>query len=293
MLGAVGVLRPEHIPIADIERIVIECIVGVLEQVLPKAVRKVGKEVVAVARNRRRRTREDAFHRHAHAVDDRAVHARSGVFETGVQTLRRFAERYGVLKAERNGSLTVHLDKADALSAEHLVPVAVEACAAHRVGHQPSACRAAQVGRFLYGDRTAGRNAAPIAHQRVPYAEPPDAGALAQLRCQPAKALRKLFFVRLKRIEQAVLERQPAVVDDHPLDRDLLFGKLRRLFADTLFVDVGVKGVPAAPAEIAEHLGQPPLCARTDMLGARRLRKDKRDRFADRGRFGVPIERLV
>ena len=293
VLGAVGVLCPEHIPVADVQLVVIQRVVGVLEQMLLEAVLDIGEEIVAVPRYRRRGTGQDVFHRHAHAVDHRAVKAGSAVFKRAMQADSRFAQREGVLKAEGDRALTVHLDKADALIAERLIPVAVEARAALGVGREPSVCRAAKVLRFLCRDRRAGRDTAPVAHQSMPYAEPFDPRALMQVFCHFPKALGEFFPIGLKLIQQAIFQRQPAVVNDHPLDRDLLFGKLRRLVPDTALVDVGVKGVPAAPAEPPEHLGQSALFSFADISELCRLREYRRDRFIDRLRFGIQVQRLV
>ena len=68
------------------------------------------------------------------------------------------------------------------------------------------------------------------------------------------EAFREFVFVWLQGFQFLAFHVQPSVIDQEPFHRNVLITQLLCLFFQSLCIDLLIEGIPAAPAEVFQHL---------------------------------------
>ena len=162
--------------------------------------------------------------------------------------------------------MTIDLDKINALRLQHLAPVPVKACAMFWIGNQLAAYAFMKMGCLVFGQAASRRHTAPVSGQGVPDAYPGYIRMLSDLMDHLPETIRKFIRIRSEIADHLILRREPTVINQHPPDGQLFIRKLFCLFFKSLRCHIRVKGIPAAPAQVTEHIRNSPFFPWQDMF---------------------------
>ena len=146
---------------------------------------------------------------------------------------------------------------------------------------------------LLCGKAASRLDSAPVAAKRVPDTKPVHLCILLYITDHLGESVGELFFFRRKIIERVSMHRQPTVIHQHPAHRHIFFRKFSALCAHLFFTDLRIKCIPAAPAEIFQHLRDIPFLSQTDSVILCRPGHTRMNRFLQTVRLRICINRLV
>ena len=104
-------------------------------------------------------------------------------------------------------------------------------------------------------DLRAGVHASPVAQQSMPNAHLSQTVLFLCLSYSVGQAMGKFHNIGGIGVELAgsIVCIRPTVINQHPVDRDLLGTQLIKFTEDICLVDLVIEGIPGAPAKMAEH----------------------------------------
>ena len=165
---------PEHIPVTAVQFIMIQWIVGILQEMFWKTSLIIRTEVITVSGYSCGRPCQDILHSHSHTVDDRTIHARSSALQCLIHPTCRHADWQAVFKVIRNCTLTIYFHETDSFPVQHLIPISVKLFSRKRTWKSLAVDRSIKIWTFFYIQSASRYNTSPVAAQGMPYTEPTD-----------------------------------------------------------------------------------------------------------------------
>ena len=146
---------------------------------------------------------------------------------------------------------------------------------------------------LLFCRKVASRlDSAPVAAKGMPDAKPVHLCILLYITDHLSKSVGELFFFGRKIIECVSMHRQPAVIHQHPAHRHIFFCKFPALCPYLFFTDLRIKCIPAAPAQIFQHLRHISFLFQTNSVILCRPGHTRMNRFLQTVRLRICINRL-